>query len=510
MNIILQKTAQIIENLGARLSSSEKDRQRLEQEKELLLEKIRLLQFRQFGKKTEKWNEDFTEVLPGILPDAGATDEDAEVEVVTVAEHTKKKPGRRPLSEDLPREERLVDLPESEKICAIHGVLLKRIGEERSEALEFVPAKCKVIATVRPKYLCPCCEDTDIRVAPAPLKLIPKSISTPSFLTNIVISKFLDHCPLYRQEGMYERIGVELSRGTMAEWIIRLGKAVTPLMNLLQERLIDGEYLSCDETPLRVLTEDGKQIKNLHYLWVRSRPSDFGTPIILFEYASSRRAAVAKEILEGFKGYLQVDQYVGYDFTGKTVHIVRVGCWAHVRRKFFEAMKIMKSQGRKTGVPSRVLSLIKKLYRADEAAQGIHPDERTEARKKLAQPILDELKLLLETSKQQIPDQSAVGKAIRYTLNAWDCLIKIFDDHRIRLDNNITENAIRPVAIGRKNYLFCQTPEGARAAAAIYSLIATAKANDLDVREYFMNLIEKLPAAKTLEDFEALLPLKSA
>lgn len=476
-----------------------------EAELRILREKLRLLQFRQFGKSSERIDERLQTALglpavaPAVPPESAAADEE-----IQVAAHTKKKPGRKRLPAELPREEVVVDLPEQEKSCATHGVPLKKIGEERSESVEHIPQSFKIRVTIRPKYLCPCCEEKKVATAPLSPRLIPKGIATPSLLAHLVLSKFVDHLPLYRQEAIYSREGFTLSRGTMAEWIVRLGEALIPLTNLLQDKLLAGDYLSCDETLIRVLTDNGKKVENLHYLWIRSRPAAFGRPIYLFEYASSRRTAVAREILEGFRGYLQVDQYVAYDFTEKIAAITRVGCFAHVRRKFFEAQKASIHKG---SVPGKALALIGKLYRIEKEVAPLAEESRTRERKERAEPVLTELHTFLEDNRRKIPPQSPTGKAISYTLNAWAELRAVYSDHRIRLDNNLTENAIRPVAVGRKNYLFCQSAEGAAAAARIYSVIATAKANGLDLREYLIRLIDGLPRAESVEDYEALLPL---
>jgi transposase len=476
------------------------------QEKEisLLREKIQLLQYRQFTKSAETLSSEVQELLfevPEVNAPAMVGNESIEI---AVKAHTKKKPGRKGLREDLPREEVIIDLPDHEKFCTTHQTALKKIGNERSESLKFTPATYTIIETVRPKYVCECCEEKKVVIAPVPERLIPRSIVTPSLLAHIAIAKFCDHLPLYRQEAIFLRDGIEISRTSMASWMIRLGDGLIPIMNLLQEKLIAGEYLSCDETPLRVLTDDGKPVKNLHYLWVRGRPPEWGKPIYLFEYANSRRAEVAKEILEDFRGYLQVDQYIAYDSAVKKHNLTKIGCLAHVRRKFHEAEKVMKG---KASIPGRALALIAKIYKIDKEVKLLPSEKRTAERKTRTEPLLKELKFFIEDSQKRVPPQSAIGKAISYTLNAWEYLENIYLDHRIKLDNNLTENEIRPVAIGRKNYLFCHSTEGAEAAARIYSVIATAKANGLNIKTYFENLIENLPKAKTIEDYEALLPL---
>lgn len=476
------------------------------QESEILLlrEKIHLLQHRQFGKSAEGLSSEVQELLftlPESTQAALSAESSSQIEVKA---HTKMKPGRKGLPKDLPREALIIDLPESEKFCTIHQTALKKIGDERSESLKFTPATYTSLETIRPKYLCECCDEKKVLIAPVPERLIPRSIVTPELLTHIALSKFCDHLPLYRQESVFLRDGITISRTSMAMWVIKLGEALLPIMNLLQEKLMEGEYLSCDETPLRVLTEDGKPVKNLHYLWVRGRPPEFGKPIYLFEYANSRRAEVAKEILAEFRGYLQVDQYVAYDSAVKKYNLIKIGCFAHVRRKFHEAAKVMKG---KASIPGRALALIAKIYKINDEVNLLPVEVRTLERKSRSAPFMTELKAFIEESRRKVPPQSAIGKAITYTLNAWAFLENVFLDYRIRLDNNLTENSIRPVAIGRKNYLFCQSPEGATASARIYSLLATAKANGLDLRSYLQNLIDKLPKAKTIDDYEALLPL---
>ncbi len=506
----------VFDNVVNQLDQLKKETQTQESEIKRLRQHIQLLQYRHFGKKSEQVKEQFSwsELLDSAVnadvaesSDTAATDE----ETIEVKGYSKAKGGRKGLSPLLPREEVVIDLPADEKRCKIHGIDLKQVGDERSETLDYVPASAKVIVTIRPKYICPCCakelDKTEFHIAKKPKQLIERGIATPSLLTHIVMSKMIDSLPLYRQESIFERIGVELSRGTMAEWMIALGKALQPLINLLNEELVAGEYISCDETRLRVLTEQGKPVDNLHYLWVRYRPPTFGKPICVFDYANSRRAQVAKELLEEFTGYLQVDGYVGYAFTDKIVRIIRLACLAHIRRKFFEAAKV---SGKKEQISNRVLAMIKKLYRFDKEARdetlNMTTDERTAYRRKLSDETLTELESYLIESQRKVPPKSATGKAISYAINQWALFKRVYDDIRLPLDNNGVENKIRPIALGRKNYLFCATDEGASAAANIYSIIATATANGKDVSQYLKLVIEKLPQAESLADLEALLP----
>lgn len=481
-------------------------------ENNLLLEKIRLLQTRQFGKSSESLYSNqmlFSEAGQEKRQEQEPVAQ-SEEDLIKVEGHTKKKPGRKGIVDNLPREERIIDLPTDQKICSIHpGTELVQMGAESSESIEYIPSSSKVIVTVRPKYICPCCkqakDNPEIKIAELPARMIPQSIASPSLLTQIVISKFVDHLPLYRQQTIFLRDGIELSRTTMGEWIFKIADGLQPILNLLEERTLQSHCLSCDETPIRVLTEDGKPIKSLHYFWLRGTSSEFGVPIYLFEYANTRGAVVAKKLLDNFEGFLQVDEYPGYNFSEKTGKIIRIGCWAHVKRKYFE---IWKSSKTKSPILGKMLSLISKLYAGDKEAQKEPPDRRTKFRQEKLGPIYDQIHAMLKDEYQKILPQSGTGKAIAYTLNAWEHLENILKDHRLKLDNNFAENAIRPLALGRKNYLFCATNEGARASAALYSILATAKANGLNIREYLNLLFEKLPQAKSLEDFEALLPIK--
>jgi hypothetical protein len=329
-------------------------------------------------------------------------------------------------------------------------------------------------------------------------------MASPGLLAHIAVSKYQDALPLYRQETILRRIGVELPRATLAHWMIRSGTLIQPLINLMQDRLLDYDIIQMDETPVQVLVEAGKRAQSKSYIWVqRGGPPD--QPIVLYDYDPGRGAGVPKRLLEGFKGYLQTDGYDGYNAVVAANGLIHVGCMAHARRRFSDAVK---AQGRnhKQGKAHQGLSLIRKLYRVEGQARKLTPDERYAHRQQQARPVLEEMRTWLDQSLPQIPPSSATGKALNYLHNEWGQLIRYLDDGRLEIDNNGAENAIRPFVLGRKNWLFSASVKGVKASANLYSLIETAKANGLEPYAYLRRVFAELPQAETVEAIEALLP----
>jgi transposase len=310
-----------------------------------LEEYVRLLKHQRFGRSSERHPEAqlgmFNEAE--VETDAAEKEEDA-ASGVEIAAHTRRaQGGRRPLPAWIPRLEIVHDLDASQKICPTDGTALERIGEESSEQLEFIPAQLRVLRHVRPKYACPHCR-IGVHVAPMPAQPIPKSLASPALLAHVAVSKYADGLPLYRQETMLQRIGIDLPRATLASWMVKASELVQPLLNLLREDLLAGDLVQCDETPFQVLKEPGKLATSLSYLWAQ-RGGGRDAPILLYDYDPSRSGEVPQRLLEGFQGYLQTDGYEGYAAVGRTPGIVHVGCWVHARRKFGEA-------GRACGAPS--------------------------------------------------------------------------------------------------------------------------------------------------------------
>lgn len=426
---------------------------------------------------------------------------------ITIPAHERGKRGRKKLDAALPRVEVVHDLPESEKLCAEHGVALVRFGEECSEQLDYQPAKVRVIRNIRPKYSCPCC--AKVAIAPVPVQLLPKSLATPSLLAHIVTAKFVDGIPLYRQESQFARLGVELGRATMAGWMIRLGgEYVVPLVNLMNEHMLEASIIHCDETRLQVLKSDKAPTAD-HWIWVRAAGPP-GRRIVLFDYDPSRGGAVPKRLLEGYRGILLSDGYEPYANVAESLAVVHAGCWAHVRRKFDEARKAQSTQNAGGGHARAALEMIRELYLIERALwdrnQPITPEHRVRVRAELSAPIVARFHAWCEALAPQVLPQSLLGKAVHYALGQWRKLSVFLEHGEVPLDNNRCENAIRPFVLGRKGWLFSDTVKGAIASANLFSIVETAKANGVEPHAYLSLLFEGLPHAKSVEDFEALLP----
>ena len=467
----------------------------------LLKEQINLLLAKRFGPSSERLSPDQLHLFNEAEAEAAP---EPEAPTVHVPAHERKKRGRRPLPEHLPRVDVLHDLPESDKSCPCGcGETLQRIGEVVSEQLDIVPAQIRVLRHIRPKYACPCCQQ-GVTTAPLPPQPIPKSVASPGLLAHVAVAKYEDALPLYRQEAILQRIGVDLPRATLATWMIQVGQLIQPLINLLREHLLGYDIIQMDETTVQVLKEPDRPPTSKSYLWVqRGGPPD--QPVILYTYAPSRSQAVAQGLLTGFAGYLQSDGYEVYAAVARRPEVTLVGCFAHARRKFDEALKAQgsKPQGGKAAVG---LATIQRLYRVEREAKDLSPLGRQAYRHTHARPILDELRAWLDRSLPEVPPTSAIGKALGYLANQWDKLVAYLADGRLAIDNNRAENAIRPFVVGRKNWLFSDTVHGAEASANLYSLIQTAKANGHAPYDYLRRVLTELPKAERVEDIERLLP----
>jgi len=365
-----------------------------------------------------------------------------------------------------------------------------------------VPAKIKVLRHLRKKYACPCCEQHLI-TAPKPAQPIEKSIASPGLLAYVAVSKYCDALPLYRQIAIFKRIGVELDRTTLANWMIKMGSLLQPLINRLSEFINEQSVLHMDETPLQVLNEPGKRAQSQSYMWVMTT-TQASVPIVLYHYSASRSGDIPKELLPDFNGALMVDGYEGYAAVCNENQLTRLGCWAHARRKFIDAQR-QQPKG-KTGKADVALGFIQKLYRIEKLNKDKSINERFEARQTQAKPIIDTLKQWLDKSFTKTPPKTTLGKALQYLHNQWSRLVPYLDDGSRPIDNNRAENSIRPFVIGRKNWLFSSSQAGAHASANLYSLIETAKVNKLDPYAYLKQLFTMLPQAKSLEDIDKLLP----
>jgi transposase len=473
---------------------------------ELLIEELKLARARQFGPKSEKQTTD--DIQGRLFDEAALSDDEApavskEEETITVPAHERKTKGcgRKPLPENLERIIQEHDLSASEKVCAC-GCELTCIGEETSEQLDYIPAKVQVIRHICKKYACRGCEDT-IKTAKKPKQPIAKSIATPGLLSYVCVSKFEDYLPLYRQERLFNRIGIDLPRSSLSNWVLKCADLLLPLYKLLQSRIAEYDIASSDETTVQVLKEKDKPAQAKSYMWVLSG----GPPqerSFLYHYARGRSHQVIEDFMDGFKGYLHCDGYRGYEAYAKKSgnDIQLVGCWYHVRRKFVEAEKV----GAKGGLATDAIKVIKKLSKLEDKIKKLTPIGIKSKRQKEAKLILKKFHGWLTTHAPKVPPQSVLGKAFSYTLNQWPKLQVYLEDGRLSFSNNHMERAVKPFVMGRKNWLFMNTPKGADAAAIIYSMIETAKVHDVKAYPYLKYVFEKIPTANTLKELEALLP----
>jgi len=421
---------------------------------------------------------------------------------IIVPAHTRKKGGRKKLPETLPRVEVVHELSAEERICPHDGATLAEIGAVTSEQLDIIPARIRVIRHIRKQYACQCGQC--IKTAALPKQPIPKSMASPGLLAHIAVSKYQDALPLHRQETILQRIGVDIPRATLANWMIRAGILIQPLINLLRERMLEYDIIQMDETTVQVLKEPDKQAESKSYIWLQ-RGGPLEKPVVLYDYDPGRSAEVPKRLLGDFKGYLQADAYPGYNAVVAANGLTRVGCMAHARRKFTDAVKAQ-GKNKKPGEAHRGLSLIRKLYRIERQARKLKPPERYARRQKHALPVILEMRTWLDKALPQTVPSSATGMALNYLHNEWGRLIRYLDDGRLEIDNNLAENAIRPFVLGRKNWLFSTSVKGVKASANLYSLIECAKLNGLEPYAYLRHVFTELPKAGSVEAIEALLP----
>ena len=469
---------------------------------DILEEYLRLERSRLYGRSSEQnplqgqmFNE--AELL------ACDTDENETVEPPAPA--NKKKPsGRTGLSKSLPRYQIHLNLTDEEKAGAIN-TFYAVVKEE----LDIQPAKARVLEYLQEKAVFETADKRKIVVAKLPKHPLGKSIASISLLAYIIVSKYCDGLPLYRLEKILKRYGGEITRTSMANWVIRLSRQLQPLINLMREHQLAYDYLLADETRMQVLKEPDRSIESTKWIWLsRGGPPD--KPVILFDYNPSRGKDVPLSLYDGFKGYFQCDGYAGYDALCRQNGLIQLGCFDHARRKFVDAKKAAppanKRQANAVAKFDVALSKIQKLYAVERQIKDLPATEKYQQRQQQSLPLLADLKTWLDKNISRVAKGSKTYTAMRYTLNQWPKLIRYCDDGRLNISNVLAENAIRPFVIGRKAWMFADTPAGAHASATHYSLIETAKANGLEPYEYLCEVFKKLPYAETVEQLEALLP----
>jgi transposase len=461
---------------------------------------VKLFYFKQFAPKSERWAGQallFNETEVDVDKSEKQESDERKVESYT----RKARATKTAIPDIVPRVDQYYDLKDSEKQCSC-GCMLKEIGEELSEQLNIIPAIIQVIRHHRKKYCCQNCDGV-FKTASMPAQPIPKSMAAPGLLAYVATAKYADHLPLYRQESIFSRSGINLARNTLANWMIKVSELLVPLTNLMHEKLLEGPFIQMDETTVQVLKEKDRKPTTKSYMWVQTRdgPDD---KIVLFHYDPSRSAGVAKDLLGGFKGKILTDGYEAYGAVAHHCELVHHGCWDHARRKFFESYK-----GQKQNAPSVAahgLNLIKKLYKIERVYKDSSAEERLNGRLENAKPVIEEMRTWLDNVIDKVQPRSLTGQALYYLNSQWEKLVRFLEDGSVPISNALAENAIRPFAIGRKNWLFSDTPRGAHASATIYSIIETAKANGIEPYHYLTHILTEIPKAKMLEDFEQLLP----
>lgn len=510
---LLNQVAGLKETLSEReqkISSQQAEIERLSARIQWFERQHRLDQARHFGPGSEK-----AHGLQRAMFNEAEMLVDQDSEPVTVAAHQRKRRPRTPtISNDLVREVVYHELDEAERICPHDESLLKAMGHDARRELKIIPEQVWAVEHRYVTYVCPCCDET-IKSTPREAR-ISQGLCSPQAAAAVAINKYVDHLPLYRQSERLGRAGVPIDRGTLGRWIIQHGDAVQPLINLMQDSVREYPYQQLDETTVKVLKPEKKKSKGAHqgYLWVqRGGPPD--RPVILYDYDPSRAGDVARGLLAGFTGCVQTDGYPTYIGVMADLGVTHALCNVHARRKFVEVIKSSRGpHDTQTGHANVAVDYYKQLYRIEaelrEGRDGIDPQtwyqQRLQRRQQHARPIFEDMVRWADDLLHRVPPTSKLGDALGYLVKHQTGLGVFLDNGVVELDNNLIENRIRPVALGRRNWLFCDTEHGARASANLYGLINTAMLNGHNPYAYLVHTFTELPKAGTLEQFEALLP----
>jgi len=477
----------------------------LQREKDGLSHRLDLALRRLYGRSSEKINPQQLLLFGRAMqpPEQAAQEiealaEDQDVAACNQASPKRRGHGRRPLPADLPRHRLEHPMAPEELICPSCDKPRVRIGEVVSEQLDYTPASLFVIQHVQPKFACPQCEDGGVATAEKPTEgqVIDKGLAGPGLVAHVVTSKYADHQPLYRLEGMLARHGVEIARSTMCGWMKAAADLLTPLVMLMALRVRQSKVVHTDDTPVPVQAPGNGKTKTGR-MWVYL--GDYHHPYTVFDYTPSRSRDGPVAWLKDFEGYLQADAYSGYDCIYATGKVMEIACWAHARRKFYDARTSDAARAH------HVLAMIRLLYDAERDAKELDADARLTLRQERSRPLLDQLHTWLLNKRDAVLPKSPIGGAIGYALNHYEALRRYITNGDLAIDNNTAERAIRPLVVGRKNYLFFGSDTGGRTAAILYSLTATAKRHSLDPFVYLRDVLATI-AATPISQLDQFLP----
>jgi transposase len=470
-----QLTKALADNAALRTQLAERDRQIAHLTKMLFARKSERLADEKHPKLPLVWDEPAAPPPPHV--DEAPDDEYEEIT------YKRKKRGATRISKDLPREVHTIALPEADRKCPCCNEPMHKIGEECSERLDYTPAVLKVIETRREKYACKQHEESGVLTPPVPAHPIEKGMGTAGLLAHVLVAKYKDHLPLYRQSCIFARHGAEIPESTLCDWVKASAEMLQPVVAAMKTSVLASHVVQSDDTGITVLDKDAANGSRHCFLWAYVGDRDE----VVFDFTVGRGRDGPRTFLGDFRGLLQVDAYSGYDAVLKQNRIIDVGCWAHARRRFFKAL-----DGDKNAATA--LAMIGRLYEVEREAKnhGLDPDDRRELRQRVSKPVLDELKLWLIALRPHVLPKSPMGDAIGYALRQWDPLTRYLDDGRVEIDNNRVERQMRTVAVGRKNWMFAGSAEGGRRAAMIYSLVCTCGLLGIEPWAYLKDVLQRL------------------
>jgi transposase len=468
--------SEIIEQLKRQLGATEQRLQYAELTIRVLEERLRQQRIAKYGPGSEKLCDEQLELLelePGVS--RAEVEAESQRESLTSSRKPRRKhPGRQALPGDLPRVEKIVACTPEQCRCGGCGAETTVIGYEESEQLDVDPAKYFVLVTKREKRACKRCEERGVVAAPLPERIIEKSLVSDQVVIDTIVAKYCDSLPLYRQSVILQRdLGIDISRGTMVGWVMRVGELLTPIVGVMRRELLRGTYIQADETPVEVQMHEGRGQNHQAYLW------QYGTPggDVVFDFRLGRGREGPKQFLQQFEALLQTDGYAAYDHIGGP-KIVHAGCWAHARRKFIDAVKL----NPKDQAATRIVKLMNDLFAIDAEARAKNMHHATRHGSRLVKA---------PAHKNALP-QSATGKAASYTLALWNKLIRFLEYPELELSNNLAENSMRPIAIGRKNWIHIGSAQAGPKVAAIFSVIESCRRMKIPVRDYLAAVLPGL------------------